>query len=187
VTEESNFISTTTSEDLLRAAFKYHDALVSYAYGLLSDWGLAQDAVQETFIVLQRKHAQYRPGESLFGWMRQMVRYEALNIIRKRGKESLVGDEELFSLVDGQFNSHFESISLVQLENEKLALHHCMAFLEKDAVQMIMAFYRDRVSCQQIADAHHRSINAVRLILSRTRFRLRDCVKKRLKLLESNL
>ena len=78
-------------EVLLRAAFKYQDALVSQAFALLQDWSLAQDAVQETFIVLQKKHAEFRPGSSVFAWARQMVRYEALNILRARGRETCVG------------------------------------------------------------------------------------------------
>ena len=53
--------SVPSAEDLLRAAFKYHDALVSQAFALLQDWSLAQDAVQETFIVLQKKHAEFTP------------------------------------------------------------------------------------------------------------------------------
>src|ERR1043165_4952124 len=69
-----------TAEDLLRSAFKYQDALVSYAYGLLQDWALAQDAVQEAFIVLQKKHAEFRAGANVFAWVRQIVRFEALNI-----------------------------------------------------------------------------------------------------------
>src|SRR5688572_12166309 len=71
-----------TAEDLLRSAFKYQDALVSYAYGLLQDWALAQDAVQEAFIVLQKKHAEFRPDANVYTWARQIVRFEALNILR---------------------------------------------------------------------------------------------------------
>ena len=77
-----------TAEDLLRSAFKYQDALVSYAYGLLQDWALAQDAVQEAFIVLQKKHAEYRPDANVYTWARQIVRFEALNILRSRQREA---------------------------------------------------------------------------------------------------
>src|SRR6266536_5242039 len=95
-----------TAENLLRSAFKYQDALVSYAYGLLQDWALAQDAVQEAFIVLQKKHREFRPGSNPFAWARQIVRFEALKLLRSRQHESCVVDEELFTLVDQQFERY---------------------------------------------------------------------------------
>lgn len=168
------------AEDLLRAAFKYQDALVSQAFALLQDWSLAQDAVQETFIVLQKKHAEFRPGTSVFAWARQMVRYEALNLLRARGRETCVGDEELFALVDAQFENHLTPDALAALEQQKSALQHCLAQLEPDALGLLLGFYRDRASCDALAAARRRSANAIRLTLSRLRSRLRDCVRHRL-------
>src|SRR6185503_8310446 len=99
---------TVSAEDLLRQAFKYQDALVSYAYGLLQDWALAQDAVQESFIVLQRKHHEFKPGANAYAWTRQIVRFEALNLLRARRKETCYADEELFNLVDQQFERYLD-------------------------------------------------------------------------------
>src|SRR5881628_659170 len=111
-----------TAEDLLRSAFKYQDALVSYAYGLLQDWALAQDAVQEAFIVLQKKHAEFHPGASVFAWARQIVRFETLNILRSRQRESCFVDEELFTLVDQQFERYFDQEVVGAFEARKVAL-----------------------------------------------------------------
>lgn len=180
MTEPNHLPATPSAEDLLRAAFKYHDALVSQAFALLQDWSLAQDAVQETFIVLQKKHAEFRPGSSVFAWARQMVRYEALNLLRARGRESCVGDEELFALVDAQFEKHLNHDALAALEQQKAALHHCLDRLEPDALDLLLGFYRDRASCDDLASVRRRSVNAIRLTLSRLRSRLRDCVRHRL-------
>src|SRR5436189_293129 len=120
-------MSAPSAEDLLRAAFKYQDALTSYAFAMLQDWALAQDAVQETFIVLQKKHAEFRPGANVFTWARQILRFEALKIIRARGRESYVADEELFALVDAQFDEHLDADALARLEQQKGALQHCRA------------------------------------------------------------
>ena len=169
-----------SAEDLLRAAFKYQDALTSYAYALLQDWALAQDAVQETFIVLQKKHTQFRPGANVFTWARQMVRFEALNILRARGRESCVADEQLFALIEAQFDEHFDAEALARMEQQKAALQHCMARLEPDAIDLLLGFYKERLSCEQLAGMRQRSVNAIRLALSRLRAKLRDCVRHRL-------
>lgn len=171
-----------TPEDLLRSAFKYQDALVSYAYGLLQDWALAQDAVQEAFIVLQKKHAEFRPEANVFTWARQIVRFEALNIIRSRQREACFVDEELFSLVDQQFERHLDLDAIGALESRKAALQHCMARLDQDSVSLLLGFYKDALSCERLAEARRKSVNAVRLSLSRIRSKLRECVQHKLAL-----
>jgi RNA polymerase sigma-70 factor (ECF subfamily) len=173
-----------TAEDLLRSAFKYQDALVSYAYGLLQDWALAQDAVQEAFIVLQKKHTEFRADASVFAWARQIVRFEALNIRRARQRELRFIDDELVSLVDQQFERHLDLDSVGALESRKAALQHCMAKLDGDSVTLLLGFYKDALSCEKLADAQRKSVNAVRLSLSRIRSKLRDCVRHHLALTE---
>jgi len=173
-----------SAEDLLRAAFKYQDALTSYAFALLQDWALAQDAVQETFIVLQKKHAEFRPGANVFTWARQILRYEALKILRARGRESYVVDEELFALIDAQFEQHMNADALARLEQQKSALQHCMGRLDHESLDLLLGFYRERLSCDELANLRRRSVNAIRLALSRTRARLRECARTRLALME---
>ncbi len=173
-----------SADDLLRAAFKYQDALTSYAYALLQDWALAQDAVQETFIVLQKKHAEFRPDANVFTWARKMVRYEALNILRARGRESCVMDEDLAALIDARFEEHVDADALARFEQQKSALQHCMSRLDDDSLSLLLGFYRERQRCEQLADARRRSVNAIRLALSRLRARLRECVRSRLALAE---
>jgi RNA polymerase sigma-70 factor (ECF subfamily) len=173
-----------SAEDLLRQAFKYQDALVSYAYGLLQDWALAQDAVQEAFIVLQRKHHEFKPGANAYAWTRQIVRFEALNLLRSRRKETCYADEELFDLVDRQFERYLDAKELGHLESRKAALQFCLTKLDDPSRVMLLEFYRDALSCEKLSELHQRSVNAIRLSLSRIRSRLRDCVRHRLALLE---
>jgi RNA polymerase sigma-70 factor (ECF subfamily) len=174
-----------TPEDLLRSAFKYQDALVSYAFALLQDWALAQDAVQEAFIVLQRKHPEFNPGANVFTWVRQMVRFEALNIIRSRQREACFVDEELFALVDEQFERHLDEATSA-MESRKAALQHCMSRLDAESVSLLLGFYKDALSCEKLSELHRKSVNAVRLSLSRIRAKLRDCVRARLAIAEVN-
>jgi RNA polymerase sigma-70 factor (ECF subfamily) len=183
--ETSSQTNALSAEDLLRAAFKYQDALTSYAFALLQDWALAQDAVQETFIVLQKKHADFRSGGNVFTWARQMVRYEALNILRARGRESCVADDELLALVDAQFAEHVNADALARMEQQKTALQHCMARLDRESLDLLLDFYRERRSCDELANARRRTVNAIRLALSRTRARLRECVRGRMWLMEA--
>lgn len=174
------------AEDLMRSAFRYQDALVSYAFGLLQDWALAQDAVQEAFIVVQRKHSEFRPGANVFAWVRQIVRFEALNIIRSRQREACLADDELISIVDQQFEKHFDPEALGTLESRKAALQFCMSRLDSESLDLLLGFYRDARPCERLSELHHKSVNAVRLSLSRIRARLRECVRRQLAATEAD-
>jgi RNA polymerase sigma-70 factor, ECF subfamily len=173
-----------TAEDLLRRAFKYQDALVSYAYGLLQDWALAQDAVQESFIVLQKKHAEFRSDANLFAWARQIVRFEALNILRSRERESCFVDDDLITLVDEQFERYLDTDAVGALESQKAALQHCLGRLDQNSLGLLLGFYKDSRSCETLSRMQQKSVNAVRLSLSRIRARLRECVRHQLALAE---
>jgi RNA polymerase sigma factor (sigma-70 family) len=173
-----------SAEELLRCAFKYQDALVSYAYALLQDWALAQDAVQEAFIVLQKKHAHFTPGANVYTWARQIVRFEALNLLRSREREACLVDEELLSLVEQQFDAHLDLEAVGRLESRKAALQYCLGRLDRESLELLLGFYKDSIPCERLATLHRRSVNAIRLVLSRTRGKLRDCVRHRLALAE---
>jgi RNA polymerase sigma-70 factor, ECF subfamily len=175
-------VNTFTPEDLLRSAFRYQDALTSYAYGLLQDWALAQDAVQEAFIVLQAKHAEFRPEANVFAWARQIVRFEALNLLRSRRREASFVDDELFSLVDQQFEKHLDQETLSGLESRKVALQFCMSRLDQNSTSLLLGYYKDACSCEKLSELHRKSVNAIRLSLSRIRAKLRECVRHRLAL-----
>lgn len=51
----------------------------------------ADDVVQEASVVAMGKLDQFRPGTSFVAWMGQIVRYVALNQLRKRQRDRSVG------------------------------------------------------------------------------------------------
>ena len=171
----------TTQDEVLRAAFKYQDALTAYAFWLLQDWMLAQDAVQEAYIVLAKKWEQYDPSKNIFTWVRQIVRFEALNILRSRRKEASVCDEELMSLVENTFENNFDEQAALKMKSEQSALHKCMSVVSKNNLSLLLGFYRDRRSCEALSGVFKKSANAVRLTLTRVRNKIRECVSKKMK------
>jgi len=173
-------MSELTQDEVLRAAFKYQDALVGYAYGLSRDWSLAQDAVQESYLTLVRKWHDYKPEGNLFLWVRQMVRFEVLNLLRRRGREEAVERNNLLSLVDQEFAKHLDEGSAGRMVDERRALTECMSGLKKRSLDLLVDFYRNAVPCEKLAVLHRCTVNAVRLALSRLRKQLRDCMSFRL-------
>jgi len=169
-----------SAQDILREAFSHQDALTAYAYTILQDWGFAQDAVQEAFIALHAKHGHYDGSATVFAWARGMVRFEALRIIRRRGRASLMADDQLLDLIDRHFDRYLETKGDEYVERKREALRRCMGKLGQDVVAMLVGFYRDAMSCDELAARHRRSANAVRLAMSRARARLRVCIERQL-------
>jgi|ERR1043166_2444206 RNA polymerase sigma-70 factor (ECF subfamily) len=175
-------MKTLTQEEVLRAAFKHHEALTVYAYGLVRDWSLAQDAVQEAYLVLVNKWQSYQPGGDLYSWVRQMVKFEALDLLRSRGKERYLEHEELLLRIDQELEIHLDERSAVHMREEREALKECMSGLGGKALGLLLGFYRQALPCEKLAETNHTSPNAVRLLLSRLRKQLRECLSVRLSL-----
>jgi DNA-directed RNA polymerase specialized sigma24 family protein len=55
-----------------------------------------------------------------------------------------------------------------------------MSRLNRFSLSLLAGFYWRQESCETLADQHGRSVNAVRLMLSRLREKLRTCLTRRL-------
>ncbi|MDD7984799.1 sigma-70 family RNA polymerase sigma factor [Lentisphaera marina] len=165
-------------DDILRQAFSYRQILVSYAYTLSCDWNFAQDAFQETLIALHHKVDELDP-ESLLPWMKRVIRNKAVDIIRKQSRQSKI-QEKMAELIDEHYDTKLGGESKADTQAEHKALYGCMQNLRGETRQVILAFYQEKKSCIELAKELSRTENALRLLLSRTRQTLRNCIKNKL-------
>ena len=75
-------------DDIVKSAFQYRDALLGYAYAMLRSWTLAEDVVQEAFLVVMNKWQDLKDEQGIFLWVRQIVHFKTLEAIRSRGRET---------------------------------------------------------------------------------------------------
>jgi RNA polymerase sigma-70 factor (ECF subfamily) len=165
--------------ELMKQAFKYQNGLVSYAYGYLRDWSLAEDAVQEAFLVLMEKWQEFKPELGVFPWVRKMVFYKVQELQRARRRELPVEDQELRDLVSRTLEGGFDEAAGRGHEPLLKAYEDCLGRLNKGSADLLVRYYWDRESSEQIAGALNRTVNAVWLSLSRIRKSLRECVARR--------
>lgn len=160
--------------DPVKEALQNRRRLEIYSYTLLRDWGLAEDAVQEAFVILYKKQDALGTGDNVYGWMKKIVRDKSIDIIRKRKKFTSM-DSELLNLVESSFNSHESGLHQEKLRAMSRALEDCMSHLNPEDIQIIRKFYLNKNSCETIAGQICSSVNAIRLRLSRLRAKLRKC------------
>jgi RNA polymerase sigma-70 factor (ECF subfamily) len=171
-----------TREDMLRELLRREDALTGYAYAVTCDWSLAQDAVQEALVAMASSPERFDSARaSLFVWARGIVRHKAVDLLRARRRLSTLPDEDLLDLIDRRFDENLDEEAVLNLVRRKEALRRCMDRLRRHALDVLLGFYRDRLSCDELAARHRRSSNAVRLLLSRTRTWLRECAARQMR------
>ena len=164
----------------MRMAFSYQDSLEAYANAILNDWTLSKDAVQEAFIRASVKWEEIDEN-FLFAWLKKVTRDKAKDLIRREQKHSRIRDA-IDKLVDHHFDVYLNEKLHEKYQVRKLVLEGCMQKLRPECLKVMVDFYKERQSCETIADSMNKSVNAVRILLHRSRDSLRKCVKsKRLK------
>lgn len=167
-------------EKLMRMAFSYQDSLEAYANAILNDWTLSKDAVQEAFIRASVKWEEIDEN-FLFAWLKKVTRDKAKDLIRREQKHSRIR-EAIDKIVDQHFDVYLNEKLHEKYQVRKLVLEGCMQKLRPECLKAMVGFYRERQSCESIAQDMDRSVNAVRILLHRSRETVRKCVKsKRLK------
>lgn len=168
------------SDLLLREALRRQDALQAYAYALVRDWQLAQDAVQEALVAVHQADPD-EPVAHVGAWLRRLVHHKAVDLLRRRRRETAAGDVALEAAVERQFARWGgDDEGVERLARLRRALETCLTKLPGEARRLILGFYRDAAPCAELGRDGGRSANAVRLALSRTRRRLRECAEREL-------
>ena len=167
-------------DDIVKSAFQYRDALLGYAYAMLRSWTLAEDVVQEAFLVVMNKWQDLKDEQGIFLWVRQIVHFKTLEAIRSRGRETAIPDQDLLDLIEKSVLENLDEQTAERQRIMNLSLRECMSRLNQFSVGILAGFYWNQESCETIAERHGRSVNAIRLMLSRLRDKLRSCLSKRL-------
>lgn len=174
-----------TRDEVVKSAFQLREALLGHAYALLRDWTLAEDALQDAFLVVMNRWSDFRPGTSLFHWVRQIVRYKAQEHLRARSRSPSRLEGLLLSRVADVLEQHVDEDTARRHTVLRRALQACLALLNPRALRLVSGFYLSAASCEELARAESRSVNAVRLSLSRLRKQLHACMLRRLPALEA--
>jgi RNA polymerase sigma-70 factor (ECF subfamily) len=175
----------TQRDEVVKGAFQYRDALMSYAFAILRDWSRAEDVVQDAYIVVMNQWDDFRPGTSLYYWVRQIVFNKSMETLRARSREKSGLDETLLSIVSNVIGKYFDEREADRQRVMRRALEHCMSRLDRRSVSLLKGFYSKALPCETLAGLQKRSVNAVRLALSRLRKQLHECMSRRIPSLET--
>jgi len=154
----------------------HQHALLAYALSIVPRFQDAQDLLQEVFLVVSRKAHTWSDGTNFLAWGCAIVRYEALHYRRSSKKRTASLDDEILELL------HCETPPVDDLDVQIERLKECLKRLSPRSRELIMLRYHAAQLPEQIAAKVHRSVNSVRVALTRAKQALRECIDERLAL-----
>ena len=87
-------------ESLSRALVEHGDRLYSLALRITRDADLASDAVQEAFATALARAADFRGDSAPGTWLHRIVYTKSIDLLRRRGRETALPEEDVAGSVD---------------------------------------------------------------------------------------
>jgi len=150
---------------------KHQNYAYGTAIGMLSDFDLAQDVVQEAFLIAYRDLKKLKDPNRFGLWLRGIVRNTALSALTELDRVRTVADEMLYVS---------ESVALPQvldvdaMPERRLLVHHALTRLSDKNREVVGLYYVSRLSYADIAQFLGITETAVQGRLQRARVQLRE-------------
>jgi RNA polymerase sigma-70 factor (ECF subfamily) len=155
----------------------HHRRLLAYALSLTRRDDVAEDLVQDAFLVAYRDLAKFDPTRDFSAWVRGIVRMKYLEWTRSTRVQALDG-----SLIDSIEERHRSWDQAVEegREDALSALRACVGALSGHLGDTVSLFYSEDRPCAEIAERLGVAEEVVRKRLQRARESLAACLKGKL-------
>lgn len=124
---------------------RFQDAAYSWAFRLLGDGHLAQDATQEAFVTAYQQLSQLREPDAFGGWLRKIVVSQAHRL--RRGQRPAASDA-MEKVVETAVDGPAAAVERIELKDKVLAAIQALPEHEQVVTKM---FYLNGYSQQEIA------------------------------------
>ncbi len=144
--------------------------LRGYLLALTGDAHLADDLLQECFLIVRRRAAEFRADGDFGAWCRGIARNLAREAARARRRGPLGLPEDVVEMLAD------EAPPPAELDGQLDAVRACLARLSPRARELLALRHVDRLPPRDIAGRVGWSVNAVSVALTRALGSLRTCV-----------
>ena len=163
------------SEPFVHALLAIQERLYAYLLTLLQNPEQAEEVLQETNLVLCQQADQFVTIKDFTGWACRIGYYEVLTYRKRCQRDRLTFNDELLGKVAEQ-----ATVKIVEFDQRKNALNHCLARLSNLQRNMIMQRYSPNGSVKMIAEEYNRSVGSISQSLYRIRTSLMECIQRTL-------
>lgn len=149
---------------------RHQRSLRAFVFGLTRDFQATDDVVQETFLTITAKAADYTPGTNFSSWACTIARLKVLESRRATRRFSNAVVEALAPA----FAAHEPE------EDQLQVVLGCLEKLPARARAVIQMRYLSEQAPAEIARQLNRSANGVRVALAKAREMLRKCAESQM-------
>ncbi len=158
---------------------KFQPMIRSHILSIVPDFTLAEDILQETFLVVSRKAGTFELGSSFPAWVKTIARFKSLEVLRRERNPRIVLSETALDALDAEPHPY---AGLTEIDDRIEALKSCINELAPQARRSIEYRYRGDHDPPQIASLMGCTVNSINVTLSRARNFLRECVRRKMDL-----
>ena len=161
-------------QQVLQLFVRHQTRIKGFIVSLLPDFAAAEDVLQDTFLVVQRKAVEFDTASNFIAWAFQIARFQVMKAQAQRRRAV-----DRFS--DAVLEALEASAPMEPFDESKLsALPVCLAKLAPQARRIMDLFYEQEHKPQEIARIVSWTPAAVSVALSRVRSFLRKCIEEKL-------
>ena len=158
--------------------------LLAVAMSVLRDRDLAEDVLQDAFVKVWHRAGDYHADRgNVMTWLIAIVRYRAIDVLRKRRPLSMGGgpefDDDLADTIaiDLQADNNAPGpLSSAIRSDDSESLQQCIERLSQSQIQSVsLAFFRG-LTHQEISDTLSLPLGTIKSRLRRSLQRLKECL-----------
>lgn len=146
---------------------------------LTPDLELAEDVVQETFVEITKRAAEYDPATSFTAWVNGIARGKLAQLAWRASAGGQPLRDEVLEVLGASRPDEGT------LAARMLFLEECIEKLAPQARKLVDLHYRSGLKPKQVAAAMGWASASVHVALSRARAAIRECVERRVAAAES--
>ncbi len=151
---------------------RWSGRLHGVAMRITRDPALAADATHDAFVQVWQQAGRYDAALGEAGsWLMSLVRYRALDLVRRRGREVL-GHEAIADEVDRAP----DPLGLLMASADGGALHRCLQTLNEQRRRLVVLAFVEGYSHSQLAAKLDLPIGTVKSWIRRSLLGLRECL-----------
>lgn len=161
---------------------KHQVGIWRYLRMLGCDSALADDLMQDTFVVVLSKPFEHRSDAETASYLRQAARLLFLKECRRRGRECSTTD---LDQIETRWLRWQQPENIDDNDHLKQALHQCLAALQPRARRALALRYGQKQGRDAIARELEMAPSGVKSLLRRARHALESCLRRRVDMEES--
>jgi RNA polymerase sigma-70 factor (ECF subfamily) len=149
--------------------------LFGLALSILRSRELAEDVVQDSFVLVWRRAHSFDPSRgAAMAWLARIVRNQCFDLLRRRGREAPLDD----AVVQTWEDPASSPADLAALSRDAERLRDCLEELDESPRRSLMLAYYEGMTYTQVAGRMGVPVSTVKSWIRRSLIRLKDCMER---------